>query len=33
LLGSQRVIPRIMIDRGHEFRFPKLDAALNDLLA
>jgi NAD dependent epimerase/dehydratase family enzyme len=33
LLGSQRVIPRVMIDRGFEYRFPNLGEALNDLLA
>ncbi len=33
LLGSQRVIPRVMTERGYEFRFPALGPALNDLLA
>lgn len=33
LLGSQRVIPGVMIGRGYEFRFPSLEAALDDLLA
>jgi uncharacterized protein len=32
LKGGQRVMPRRALDLGYEFRFPKLDQALRDLL-
>lgn len=32
LLGSQRVLPRVAQKQGFEFKFPKLDAALADIL-
>ena len=31
LLASQRVVPKILQDRGFEFRFPDLRSALKDL--
>ncbi|MDD2737956.1 MAG: TIGR01777 family oxidoreductase [Methylomonas lenta] len=32
ILGSQRVLPKRLIDQGFEFQFPKLDLALQNLL-
>lgn len=32
ILGSQRVLPKRLIDHGFEFQFPKLDLALQNLL-
>jgi len=32
VLGSQRVIPKMMMDVGYRFRYPKLAPALEDLL-
>ncbi|HEY7544833.1 MAG TPA: DUF1731 domain-containing protein, partial [Blastocatellia bacterium] len=32
LLMSNRVLPKIALDTGYDFKFPKLDAALEDLL-
>jgi uncharacterized protein (TIGR01777 family) len=32
LLGSQRVVPRRLLDLGFAFRFPQLEPALSDLL-
>ena len=32
LLASQRVIPAAAVQAGYRFRYPRLDAALADLL-
>ena len=32
LLGSQRVVPKRMLDAGYSFKFTELDAALRDVL-
>jgi uncharacterized protein (TIGR01777 family) len=32
LLGSQRVIPKVALDTGYEFRYPQLDKALERIL-
>ena len=32
LVGSQRVIPRLLLDTGYNFRYPTLDEALADLV-
>jgi NAD dependent epimerase/dehydratase family enzyme len=33
LFASQRVIPRVAIDSGYEFRYPRIAAALAEILA
>ncbi len=32
LIGSQRVVPKRMLDMGFQFKFPELDVALQDVL-
>jgi uncharacterized protein (TIGR01777 family) len=32
LLGSQRVVPRLLLESGYHFRFPTLESALEDLV-
>ena len=32
LLGSQRVIPKRLLDAGYQFKFPELETAMRDIL-
>ena len=32
LLKGQRVLPRVLLDHGFQFRFPEIETALQDLL-